>query len=71
MNRLGRQLPGGLLLLCALAWPPRPIPPAGAHTWTKAFSVERHTILDAVSCPSVSLCVAVDSAGNVVTGSTP
>ncbi len=49
-----------------------------AGTWTVAHADSRtdfirgHQVsLTGVSCPSVSLCVAVDSAGNVVTGTTP
>ncbi|MDQ2758999.1 MAG: hypothetical protein M3Y17_00795 [Actinomycetota bacterium] len=52
--------------------------PATAGTWTVAHADSRtdfirgHQVsLTGVSCPSVSLCVAVDSAGNVVTGTTP
>jgi hypothetical protein len=41
-------------------------PLGGASTWTDAPEVSR--ALNAVSCPSTSLCVAVDGLGNVVTG---
>jgi hypothetical protein len=46
-------------------------PGAGATAWSTAVPVERHTILEAVSCPSVSLCVAIDNHGDAVTSTDP
>ena len=50
------------------------VPTGGPSAWTSA-SIDPDNgsnRLNAASCPSVSLCVAVDSAGNAVVGtSTP
>ncbi|MHB8506347.1 MAG: Ig-like domain-containing protein, partial [Acidimicrobiales bacterium] len=45
-------------------------PPGGASAWTAA-NVDGTNFLHGVSCPSVSLCVAVDDAGNVIVGQAP
>jgi hypothetical protein len=44
-------------------------PAQGAMSWT-VLRVDSHG-LEAISCPSSTLCVAVDSAGNVVHGTAP
>jgi hypothetical protein len=49
-------------------------PTGGASAWTKA-SVEQPSLdgisLQAVSCPSFSLCIAADGLGNVLTSPDP
>ena len=56
--------------------PPTPSPPAGPLMWAAPEVIDRHPqlygqLLSGVSCPSTSLCVAVDRVGNVVTSSNP
>ena len=52
-------------------------PAAGPSAWTTSridndvTTTGAHATLDDVSCPSVSLCVAVDNAGNVVSTANP
>jgi hypothetical protein len=45
-------------------------PTAGAAAW-KLAHVDPHRTINSVSCPSTSLCVAVDNAGNVLTSTDP
>jgi hypothetical protein len=42
-------------------------PSGGAGSWT-VTRVDRVGSLNAVSCPSTSLCIAIDSTGHVVVG---
>jgi hypothetical protein len=42
-------------------------PLGGASTWAST-SIDGTTALTAISCPSIELCVAADSQGNVLTG---
>jgi hypothetical protein len=44
-------------------------PTGGASAWTLTnLDVDAFNYLSGVSCPSISVCVAVDRSGNVVTG---
>lgn len=45
-------------------------PTGGASAWTKA-TIDQGNTLNAVSCASVSLCVAGDSNGNILTATDP
>jgi hypothetical protein len=45
-------------------------PTGGASAWTKT-TIDQGNVPLAVSCPSVSLCVAVDYPGNVLTSTHP
>jgi len=40
-------------------------------TWTGPLQIDATNIVQAVSCPSTTLCVAVDNAGNTVTTTDP
>jgi hypothetical protein len=54
--------------------PPRPpAPPTLAFRWSRPEPIQPRggTALNAVACPSVKLCVAVDSRGAVLTSTTP
>ena len=44
--------------------------PAGAGSWTAPHVLDSHTI-DAIACPSTSLCVAADSWGDVLHSTDP
>ena len=49
-------------------------PTGGDSAWTSTFdqaSFSDPAVLEAVSCPSITLCVAVDSRGNVVASTAP
>lgn len=46
-------------------------PTGGAGAWSAPASIDGGSSLTGISCPSPSLCVAVDGRGNVVTSTDP
>ena len=46
-------------------------PTAGASSWNVVRQIDNGSLPIRVSCPSVSLCVAVDAGGNVLTSTNP
>jgi hypothetical protein len=45
-------------------------PAGGAHTW-RSLRIDRTHLLDAVTCPTSGLCIAVDDAGNALISTNP
>ncbi|MDQ6817303.1 MAG: hypothetical protein M3018_07840 [Actinomycetota bacterium] len=45
-------------------------PASGAHTW-RSLRIDRGHLLNAVTCPTSGLCVAVDNAGNALISTNP
>jgi Divergent InlB B-repeat domain len=75
----GRRRPGwrlGLIaavscVVCGLVAWSAPALGDSPLSWSSPVAIDSPNALYAVSCPSASLCVAVDSAGNVVTATDP
>src|SRR5579862_4299956 len=73
MGRIGRWLILGLIVASCL---PVAAAQADSLTWGPPTVIDPPSTtntagLTAVSCPSASLCVAVDDSGNVVTSTNP
>jgi hypothetical protein len=64
-----------LVLGCALCCGSAAAPPAGAIRWGPLVHVAPHphdpSVMNGVSCPSVSFCVAVDGEGDALTSRNP
>ncbi|MFN8217264.1 MAG: hypothetical protein U0R71_11790 [Solirubrobacterales bacterium] len=64
----------GLVLTLAIvfgAWAPDAFAVASALSWSEPISVDPGTVIKAISCPTATLCVAVDNQGTAITSTDP
>jgi Alpha galactosidase A/Alpha galactosidase C-terminal beta sandwich domain len=73
--RCSTALPAALALLCAACvWAfvlAAPAAAAPSLAWSPATDIDGGTALNAISCPSLGLCVAVDGAGRALVSTHP
>ncbi|MGA8744690.1 MAG: hypothetical protein WB507_02350 [Solirubrobacterales bacterium] len=75
LSQMRRPWPGALAPLLGglvlIAFSSTPALADSPFSWSPPVNVDGISPIDSVSCPSTSLCVAGDSAGNVVTSTNP